>query len=57
MSRWTTTEVALLAHVVPAAQRPEDLRPLFPRHPLGGVRWKALRCGLKWPTRRRARKA
>lgn len=53
MSRWTTTEVALLVHEAPLARTPEDLRPLFSRHSLLGVRAKARRCGVAWPKRAR----
>jgi hypothetical protein len=56
MSRWTTTELELLARLAPCAAAAEDLLPFFPRHPLGGARSKARRCGIAWPKKRRTRK-
>lgn len=55
MSRWTTTELELLTRLAPRAVTPEDLRPFFPRHPLGGARSKARRCGIQWPSKRRSK--
>ncbi|HFT8008581.1 TPA: hypothetical protein ACU9T0_006557 [Burkholderia cenocepacia] len=52
MSRWTTTEVQTLVREVPRARTPEALRVLFPRHPLGGIRWKAQRLTLPFPPAR-----
>ncbi|MDR8102475.1 hypothetical protein KPB04_12125 [Burkholderia cenocepacia] len=52
MSRWTTTEVQALVREVPRARTPAALQPLFPRHPIGGVRQKALRLTLPWPPAR-----
>ncbi|WP_261532578.1 hypothetical protein [Burkholderia multivorans] len=52
VSRWTTTEVQALVREVPRARTPEALRPFFPRHSLGGIRWKASRLTLPFPPAR-----
>lgn len=56
MSRWTTTEVALLVQAASRARTADELRALFTRHTPGGVRCKARRCGLTWPARPRRKK-
>lgn len=53
MSRWTTTEVALLVQAASRARTADELRALFTRHTPGGVRCKARRCGRAWPKRSR----
>lgn len=46
MSRWTTTELAILALEYTRVPRVCALRPLIPRHTLAGIYAKARLCGL-----------